>query len=74
MADLPPFAAEWLRQREGASRALAERSAAELRALDDAAALAQIEAVLSLPVTYIDEARRVSSGFVEQQRLFRRRR
>ena len=72
MSQHPHFAREWLRRRDAATEALAEVSAAELRALDDAAALAQIEAVLSLPVTYIDESRRFTSGLVEQQAWFRR--
>lgn len=48
---------------------------AELRGLGDASALAQSEALLSaMPVTSLIAERRLTSGFVEQQRIFARAR
>jgi hypothetical protein len=70
----PEFARAWLRQREAGAAAVAEVERRELVALDDETVLAHIEAVLSMPMPALTEARRTSSGFVEQQRLFARSR
>lgn len=71
----PSFAKAWLAQRRAASLALAEVEVRELRELDDATALAMSEALLSAaPRAEMTRERRHTSGFVEQQRLFARRR
>jgi hypothetical protein len=71
----PPFARAWLRQRELGAVALQALEDAELRQLDLATALAQTEMLLSaVRLDDLPEERRISSGFVEQQRLFARAR
>jgi len=71
----PSFARAWLQQREAGAAALQALEDAELRALDPATALAQIEMLLSAaPLDDLPEERHISSGFVEQQRLFARAR
>jgi len=73
--DLPPFARAWLRQRELGAAAVEAIEDAELRQLDAATALAQTEMLLSaVRLDDLPEERRISSGFVEQQRLFARAR
>jgi hypothetical protein len=73
--DLPPFARSWLQQRELGASALQAIEDAELRRLDPATALAQTEMLLSaVRLADLPEERRISSGFVEQQRLFARAR
>jgi len=73
--DVPPFARSWLRQRELGTAALQAIEDAELRRLDPATALAQMEMLLSaVRLDDLPEERRTSSGFVEQQRLFARAR
>lgn len=75
MADLPPFAKEWLRQRDLGAKAVAEIEATELSQLTDAEALRLSHALLdAVPLDAIDESRRTWSGFVEQQRWFARAR
>ena len=72
---LPAHALTWLRQREAGAVAVAAIEDAELRGLGDASALAQSEALLSaMPVTSLIAERRLTSGFVEQQRIFARAR
>jgi len=69
--ELPPFARSWLQQRELGAAALQTIEDAELRELDPATALAQMEMLLSaVRLDDLPEDRRTSSGFVEQQRLF----
>ena len=71
----PAFAKAWLSQRRAASVAVAEVELRELRELDDATALAMSEMLLSAaPRAVMTAERGQSSGFVEQQRLFSRRR
>jgi len=73
--DLPSFARSWLRQRELGVAALQVVEDAQLRQLDPAMALAQTEMLLSaVRLDDLPEERRISSGFVEQQRLFARAR
>jgi len=75
MADQPPFALAWLRQREGGSAAVAAIEAEELRGLDADEALSLSEALLAAtPLDAAEAARATWSGFVEQQRLFARAR
>jgi hypothetical protein len=75
MTEHPSFAAEWLRQHQAGNAAVAEVEARELEALDADEALRQSNALLSaVPLDAMPEERRVSSGFVEQQRLFLRAR
>lgn len=65
----------WLRQRRAGAVAVAEVEMRELRELDAAAALVSSEALLAAaPIATMTEARRETSGFVEQQRLFARAR
>jgi hypothetical protein len=72
---LPPYARAWLAQRQSGIAAVAAIEGRELRALDTVRALAQSDALLSAaPIAVMTESRRDSSGFVEQQRLFRRAR
>jgi hypothetical protein len=72
---LPAHAHAWLRQREAGAVAVAAIEDAELRGLDDASALAQSEALLSAaPSSDLPTERRLTSGFVEQQRSFARAR
>ena len=72
---LPAHARAWLRQRESGAVALTAIEDAELRHLDDAAALAQSEALLAAtPLNDVAAERRSTSGFVEQQRIFARAR
>lgn len=71
----PSFAEAWLRQREAGDRLLVAIERAELRRLDPVEALRLTDALLSAtPRDVVTETRRTSSGFVEQQRLFRRAR
>jgi hypothetical protein len=73
MGDQPDFAGVWLRQREGGERRIAAIERAELRQLDAAEGLRLAEMLLSAtPVDSVAAARRKTSGFVEQQRLFHR--
>jgi hypothetical protein len=75
MADQPPFAVAWLRQRELGATAVAAIEEDELRRLDGDEALRLADALLAAtPREAIDPSRRTSSGFVEQQRLFARAR
>lgn len=72
---LPPHARAWLAQRRSGIRALEELEARELRSLDAATALAYSDALLAAaPIAVMNEPRRATSGFIEQQRLFRRAR
>ena len=72
---VPPYARAWLAQRQSGIAAVAAIEASELRALDSVRALAQSEALLAAaPIAVMTESRRATSGFVEQQRLFRRAR
>jgi hypothetical protein len=72
----PSFAAAWYAQRRAAAAALATVHDDELRALSDAEATRRADALLSIPIpaSALPEQRRTSSGLVEQQRLFARRR
>lgn len=75
MAQLPPFARAWLRQRDTGATAIAAIEARELRELEPVAALRIADALLDAAArTPVDDARRVTSGLVEQQRLFARAR
>jgi len=75
MAELPVFAAAWLRQREQGAGAVARVEEHELRSLDDAEALRLADALLSAaPIEQMTVDRKATSGFVEQQRLFMRAR
>ena len=75
MSTQPAFAAAWLRQREAGARAVALIEAAELSTLDTAEGLRYADALLAAtPIEELVQARRMSSGFVEQQRLFARAR
>jgi hypothetical protein len=72
---LPAHAKDWLRQRHAGDIAVAEIEARELGQLDPAVALAWSDALLAAAaVAEMTIARRDTSGFVEQQRLFTRRR
>jgi hypothetical protein len=71
---LPAFAAAWLRQRDEGARAVAAIEAEELKQLTSAQALAQADALLAAVPLETALDRRVTSGFVEQQRLFCRAR
>lgn len=75
MAELPSFAAEWLRQRTSGAPRVAAIEADELRALGDDEALRLSDALLdAVPIEAAAQARRDSSGFVIQQRYFARAR
>lgn len=74
MAELPTCAREWLQQVQRGSVAVVAVQDAELGALDDRRALARSDALLSMSVPAPLSDRVVSSGFVEQQRLFMRAR
>jgi hypothetical protein len=75
MADQPPFARAWLRQRELGAAAVAAIEAEELRQLDADEALSLSDALLeATPLEAVEATRRTWSGFVEQQRLFARAR
>ena len=75
MSTQPSFAQAWLRQRDAGAQALAAHEREELRALDPGQALRESEALLAAtPIASVAEARRATSGFVEQQRLFARAR
>jgi hypothetical protein len=75
MSKHPSFAEAWLRQREEGRVAVAQIEARELEAPDQDEALRQSDALLAaVPLDAMPEDRRVSSGFVEQQRLFLRTR
>jgi len=75
MPSQPAFARAWLHQRATAASAVAEVERAELRRLTDAEALRLADALLgAVPIAEVEQARRTSSGFVEQQRLFSRAR
>lgn len=64
-----------MQQRRTGAIAVAEVEARELRELDPEVALAMSEALLAAaPIAEMTMARRDSSGFVVQQRLFSRRR
>lgn len=66
---------EWLRQWKNAGPALAANRREELLRLSDEHALAASEALLALVTTVSLSTRRLnSSGLVEQQALFHRRR
>ncbi len=75
MTPRDPAHVAWMRQWCEAAQALAEDRRARLAALSEERALAASDAVLSiagsLPATV---SRRTSSGLVEQQALFHRRR
>ena len=73
----PPFAAAWYAQHDAASGALSKVHDDELHALTDAEALLRSDALLSMTASTgpaLPEHRRTSSGLVEQQALFSRRR
>lgn len=73
MGTLPSFAKTWLEQRRAGAAAVEQVENAELRNLTEAEALRQAEAVLSAaPIDVMAADRRLTSGFVEQQRLFAR--
>ncbi|HWO17778.1 MAG TPA: hypothetical protein VNO30_03345 [Kofleriaceae bacterium] len=75
MADHPPFALAWLRQREHGAAAVVAIEAEELRQLDADEALCLSDALLeATPLEAVDPRRRTWSGLVEQQRLFARAR
>jgi hypothetical protein len=75
MADHPAYARAWLAQRDAGHLAVAAIEAAELRALGAEEALRLSDALLAATPTHaMSEARRATSGFVEQQRLFGRAR
>jgi hypothetical protein len=73
VSEHPSHASAWLRQRRSGEAALQTIADDELRQLDDATALARSDALLSVPATVV-AARRSTSGFVDQQRLFGRAR
>ncbi len=71
MHEPPAFATAWLQQRTAAAAAVEAVEAAELANLDDATALRLADALLSAtPLDAIAEERRMTSGLIEQQRLF----
>ncbi|HEY1811581.1 MAG TPA: hypothetical protein VGG74_04450 [Kofleriaceae bacterium] len=73
MSEQPGFARTWLEQRRAGEPRLAELAREDLRALDDATALARSDALLAaVPQGAIAAERRSTSGFVEQQRRFAR--
>jgi len=73
MVERPAFADAWLRQRDEGARRIAEIEREELRHLDPVRALEMSEALLAVPPPLdLMAARRTTSGFVEQQRWFRR--
>ncbi len=73
MVDQPAFAREWLRQREAGDRLVAALERDELRRLDPVEGLRLADMLLAAtPLDAVAAARRTSSGFVEQQRLFHR--
>jgi hypothetical protein len=75
MSTLPPYAREWMRQRDAGATAIDAIEQAELRDLDPARAMELADALLSAtPIDAIAPSRRTTSGFVEQQRLFLRAR
>ena len=75
MPGQPIFAQAWFRQREAGAREVAAVERDELRRLDPAVALRLADALLAAtPLDAVAETRRTTSGFVEQQRLFRRAR
>jgi len=73
MADQPAFAKAWLHQREAGHRRMAAIERDELRRLDAAEGLRLADMLLAAtPLDAVAAARRTTSGFVEQQRLFHR--
>lgn len=75
MSAPPSFARAWLAQREAATAAMARVHEDELANLDAAEALRRSEALLAAAAeTPRPPARETTSGFVEQQALFHRRR
>jgi hypothetical protein len=70
----PSFAAAWYAQWSAAAVALAAVHDDELRAMSDVEATRRADALLSMPASTLPEHRRTSSGLVEQQKLFARRR
>jgi hypothetical protein len=73
MSTEPPFARAWLAQRRAAATKLALVAEDELRALTDEEALRRADALLwMVRPEELPEERRLSSGFVEQQRRFHR--
>ena len=71
----PDFARDWMEQWKAASEALAEQRAHELRTLTDAEAQIATLALLELGAACpLAAERETTSGLVEQQALFHRRR
>ncbi len=74
MGDQPGFAKAWLRQRETGYPRIAAIERDELRRLGPAEGLRLADMLLAAtPSDAVAAARRATSGFVEQQRLFHRR-
>ena len=66
MSTSPEDAARWVRQWEGASRALAEQRRVELRGLSENQAAAIADSLLSMPnLPPLSEERLLWSGLVE---------
>jgi hypothetical protein len=75
MSSSPTFAMQWLEQRRRAAVALQRVEDDELRALTDAEARSQTEALLAAaPIARMVEGRHHRSGLVDQQRIFARAR
>lgn len=68
------MALAWFRQRMSGAAAVERVQDQELVAMSDEEAVAQSDALLSMPTNLPDPARNGWSGFVEQQTLFLRAR